>query len=141
MKLLTEKLDKGAKLPRYAMPGDAGMDIFSNEEKILKPGERHLFSTGIRIAVPVGHVGLVWDKSGLAVNLGLKTMAGVVDEGYRGELKVLAINLGDEDLKVDKHSKIAQMVIQKKEEVEVEEVEKLDDTDRGGNGFGSTGLK
>ena len=141
MKLLIEKLDKEAKLPAYAMPGDAGMDFFTNEEKVLKPGERHLFSTGIKIAVPEGHVGLVWDKSGLAVKKGLTTMAGVVDEGYRGEVKILAINLSEEDIKIDKHSKIAQMLIQRKETVDIEEVKKLEETERGDGGFGSTGLK
>lgn len=141
MKLLIEKLDKSAKMPAYAMPGDAGMDVFVNEEKTLKPGKRHLFSTGIKIAVPEGHVALVWDKSGLAVKKGLKTMAGVVDEGFRGELRILVINLGEEDIEIEKYSKVAQMIIQKKEEVEIEEVERLDDTDRGEGGFGSTGLK
>lgn len=141
MKLLVEKIDKDAKLPAFAMPGDAGMDVFVNEEQTLKPGERYLFSTGIKIAIPEGHVGLVWDKSGLAVKKGLKTMAGVVDEGYRGELKILVINLGEEDIQVEKHSKVAQMLIQKKEIVEVEEVDELDGTERGDGGFGSTGLK
>ncbi|MFH1781475.1 MAG: dUTP diphosphatase [Patescibacteria group bacterium] len=141
MKLLVQKIDKDAKLPAFALPGDAGMDIFVNEEYTLKPGERYLFSTGIKIAVPEGHVGLVWDKSGLAVKQGLKTMAGVVDEGYRGELKILVINLDEEAIKVEKHSKVAQMLIQKKETVEVEEVEELNETDRGEGGFGSTGLK
>ena len=140
MKLLIEKLDKEAKLPAYAMPGDAGMDIFTNEQYILKPGERHLFSTGIKMAIPEGYVGLVWDKSGLAVKKGLTTMAGVVDEGYRGEVKILVINLSKEDIEVEKHSKIAQILIQKKESVEIEEVGKLEDTKRGSGGFGSTGL-
>lgn len=141
MKLLVKKLDKQAKLPQYAQPGDAGLDIFSNEEYILKPNERHLFATGIQIAIPPGCVGLVWDKSGLAVNNGLKTMAGVIDEGYRGEVKILLLNLSDKNYSVEKHNKIAQLIIQKKEAVDIEESETLNVTSRGDNGFGSTGLK
>ena len=95
MKLLIQKLDSSAKLPEYAHIGDAGMDIYTNEEYILKPNERHLFGTGVKMAIPLGYVALVWDKSGLAVNNGIKTMAGVIDEGYRGEIKVLIINLSD----------------------------------------------
>jgi len=141
MKLLIKKLDSQAKLPQYAHPGDAGLDIFCNEEYILKPGERYLFTTGIQIAIPEGCVGLIWDKSGLAVNYGLKTMAGVIDEGYRGELKILLLNLNNKEYLVEKYSKIAQLIIQKKEIVEIEEANNLNSTKRGEDGFGSTGLK
>lgn len=141
MKLLVKKLDKNAKLPAYAHSTDAGLDIYCNEEYLLKPNERRLFTTGIQIAVPQGCVGLIWDKSGLAVNNGLKTMAGVIDEGYRGEIKILVINLNDADYQVEKYSKIAQLIVQKKEAVDIEEADDLEDTIRGDNGFGSTGLK
>ena len=141
MKLLIQKLDSSAKLPEYAHIGDAGMDIYTNEEYILKPNERHLFGTGVKMAIPLGYVALVWDKSGLAVNNGIKTMAGVIDEGYRGEIKVLIINLSDQEFKVEKFSKIAQILIQKKETVKIELADNLNDSDRGYDGFGSTGLK
>jgi dUTP pyrophosphatase len=141
MTLSVKKLDNQAKLPSYAHPGDAGLDIFCNEEYILKPKERHLFTTGIQIALPKNTVGLIWDKSGLAVNNGIKTMAGVIDEGYRGEVKVLIINLSDQAYKVEKFSKIAQMIIQEKVNVVVKEANDLNNTKRGENGFGSSGLK
>lgn len=141
MKLLIKKLNKEAKLPSYAHANDAGLDIYSNEEYIIKAQERHLFTTGIQMALPENTVGLIWDKSGLAVNNGIKTMAGVIDAGYRGEIKILIINLSDKPFKVGKNSKIAQMIIQKKVNVIIKEKEKLETTKRGDNGFGSSGLK
>lgn len=140
MKLLVKKLDKQAKTPAYAHQGDAGLDIFAQEEFTLKPGERYLFSTGLQLALPEGTVGLIWDKSGLAVKQGLKVMAGVIDATYRGELKILIINLGEQEYKVEKHSKIAQMLVQKVENVQIQEVDDLADTSRGQGAFGSTGL-
>jgi dUTP pyrophosphatase len=139
MKLLVKKLNNTAKLPIYAHAGDAGLDFFTNEEHQLKPRERHLFSTGIQIAIPEGYVGLIWDKSGLAVKNGIKTMAGVIDSGYRGEIKILITNLSDQIFSVEKFSKIAQLIIQKKENIEVVETDELSDTQRGVNGFGSSG--
>jgi dUTP pyrophosphatase len=137
--LKIKKLDKTAKLPNYAHPGDAGLDLFSAENYILKPNERKAFKTGICMAIPKGYVGLVWDKSGLAAKHGIKTMAGVVDSGYRGEILVVLKNLGDELLIVEKNMKIAQMLIQPIESREVIEVKDLDETSRGVGGFGSTG--
>lgn len=139
MKLLAKKLDNLAKLPQYAHAEDAGMDFFTNEEYSLKPNERHLFTTGVQIAIPEGYVGLIWDKSGLAVHNGIKTMAGVIDSGYRGEIKILLINLSEKIFKVEKYSKIAQLIIQKKETLKIEETNNLNSTERGKNGFGSTG--
>lgn len=140
MKLFVKKIDKNAKLPAYVHNSDAGLDVFSNEEYILKSGERHLFTTGIQLAIPEDCCGLVWDKSGLSVNNGLKTMAGVIDDGYRGEIKILIINLGQKNFKIEKYSKIAQIIIQKKVFAEVQETNDLNTTKRGKNGFGSTGL-
>jgi dUTP pyrophosphatase len=134
-----KKLDKSAKLPSYAHEGDAGMDIYSLEECTIAPNERRAVKTGIAMAVPKGFVGLVWDKSGLAVKNGIKTMAGVVDSGYRGELLVVLKNLGNELFKIEKHMKIAQMLIQPIESEKIIEVEELDETSRGAGGFGSTG--
>ncbi len=141
MQLPISKTDPQAKLPAYAHPTDAGLDIFSNEEYTLKPGERYIFSTGISFALPKGTVGLIWDKGGPAAKCGVKTMAGVVDENYRGELKIVLINLSQEDYHVEKHQKICQMLVQKVEHMEVVEVDDLDETDRGDGRFGSTGLK
>ena len=89
--------------------------------------------------IPDGYVGLVWDKSGLASKHGIKTMAGVIDSTYRGEISIVLINLGSEDYLVEKNTKIAQILIQKIEQVEIEEVEDLENTERGDRGFGSSG--
>ncbi len=129
--------------PDYAHPGDAGIDLYAAEETVLKPKERKLIPTGIKMAIPVGYEGQVRPKSGLAIKKGLSIVntPGTVDAGYRGEVCVIAINLGQEDIKIEKSSKVAQMVFNKIECAEIEEVEELDDTSRGEGGFGSTGLK
>jgi len=136
-----KRIDKSVNLPSYAHEGDAGMDLYSAEELVLKPGERRTVKTGIKMAIPKGYVGLVWDKSGIASNHGIKTMAGVVDSGYRGEVCVVLKNLGDNDFKIEKNSKIAQMLIQPVESRKIVEVKELDETARGAGAWGSTGLK
>ena len=134
-----KKMDSNAKLPSYANPGDAGMDFYSAENYVLRPNERKTVKTGIAMAIPVGYVGLIWDKSGLASKKGIKTMAGVVDSGYRGEIQIVLHNLGNEDFVVEKDMKIAQMLIQPIHKPRLEEVAELDETKRGDGGFGSTG--
>ena len=134
-----KKMDSNAKLPSYANQGDAGMDFYSAENYILRPNERKTIKTGIAMAIPLGYVGLIWDKSGLASKKGIKTMAGVVDSGYRGEIQIVLHNLGNEDFVVEKDMKIAQMLIQPIHQPRLEEVAELDETKRGEGGFGSTG--
>lgn len=136
-----KKLDPEAKVPTYAHPGDAGMDLISNEELVIKIGDRIACGTGIAMQIEEGYAGLIWDKSGIAAKSGVKTMAGVVDSGYRGEIKVVLVNLGENDYKINKGDEIAQMIIQKVEDSEIVEVSELDDSSRGGKGFGSTGVK
>ena len=139
MKIKIQKT-RNIKTPNYAHQGDAGLDIYSAEEDYnLKPKERKGFLTGIKMEIPDGYVGLVWDKSGLASKYGIKTMAGVIDSSYRGEISIVLINLGSEDYLVEKNTKIAQILIQKIEQVEIEEVEDLENTERGDGGFGSSG--
>ncbi len=116
------------------------VDFYSNENAVLSSNERKLISTGISIAIPEGYVGLIWDKSGLASKHGLKTMAGVIDSGYRGEIKILIHNLSESEYIVEKGKKVAQMLIQPVEQREILEVADLDHSDRGEKGFGSTGL-
>lgn len=135
------KLNDDAKLFRYAHDGDAGMDVFSLENVTIKPNERRVISTGVAMAVEPGFVALVWDKSGLAVKHGIKTMAGVIDSGYRGEVKIVLFNTSKEDHVIEMGEKIAQILIQKIESAVLEEVKSLDDTSRGEGGFGSTGTK
>ncbi len=136
-----KKLNEEAILPKYANPGDAGMDFFANEEVIIKPNQRKLVNTGIAMAIPSGYVGLIWDKSGIASKYGIKTMAGVIDSSYRGEIKILLHNLSAEEFKVEKGAKIAQMLIQPVEQRDIIEVDGLDETKRGTGGFGSTGIR
>jgi len=132
---------KCVKTPSYAHVGDAGIDLYSAEQDyILKTGERKAFATGIKMEIPGGYVGLVWDKSGIALKNGIKTMAGVIDATYRGEIIVVLINLGAKEYKIKKNTKIAQMLIQKVERVKIELVDSLENTERGANGFGSTGI-
>ncbi len=140
MKIQVQKLRNDAKLPEYAHSGDAGMDLFSSESVTMKPGERAPIPTGIAMAIPHGNVGLIWDKSGRAVNEGLTTLAGVIDSGYRGEIKVIIFNTSNETVTLEKHQKIAQILIQQIKHPTVIEVDTLEHTSRGSGGFGSTGL-
>ena len=140
MKLKIKKLQPEAVLPKYATQDDAGMDLFAIEDVEIMPMERKQIGTGIALEIPAGHVGLIWDKSGLSHKFGIKTLGGVIDSGYRGEIKVGVINLGTEKYFFEKGHKIAQMIIQKKETLEIEEVNELDlNTERGEGAFGSTG--
>lgn len=139
MEIRIQKIDPSAKIPAFAYGGDAGMDLFSLEDCEILPLDKKGISTGLKIAVPAGYAGFVCDKSGLALNHGLTTLAGVLDSGYRGELKVILMNLGKEPYEVKKGQKIAQLVIKKIEKPEILEGD-LDQTQRGERGFGSSGL-
>ena len=139
MKLKIKRVQPEAKLPAYAHCGDAGFDLFACVDHDLAPGEVKAVSTGIQMAIPEGFVGLVWDKSGISLK-GVHRLAGVVDAGYRGEVQVVLVNLSREPYPVRKGMKIAQMLIQPVQTVEIEEAAELDDTTRGEGGFGSTGL-
>ncbi len=139
MVLKVKRIHPEAKLPVYGHPGDAGLDLFAVEDRDLARGEVFAVPTGIQIAVPAGHVGLVWDKSGISLK-GVHRLAGVIDAGYRGEVQVVLINLGAAPFAVRKGMKIAQLLVQAISAVEVLECESLDDTSRGEGGFGSTGL-
>lgn len=138
MKLKVKKISPEAKLPLYQHLGDAGLDLFSAVDDVIAAGEVKAIPTGIRMAIPEGFVGLIWDKSGLSLR-GVHRLAGVVDAGYRGEVRVVMANLSRQPFAIQKGMKIAQMLIQPVATVEVVEVEELDDTSRGEGGFGSTG--
>jgi len=139
MILKIKKLHPDAKIPHYAHHDDAGFDLFAVKDITVKKGERTAIPTGIAMEIPEGYVGLIWDKSGLAMKHGIKTIGGVVDSAYRGEVLIGVINFGESDYTFEKGHKIAQMIIQKKEFVDFEEVKELSDTTRGDGGFGSTG--
>lgn len=139
MEIKVKKIHPDAKLPTYAHHGDAGFDLYAIESVTVPAGERVLVSTGIAIEIPEGYVGLIWDKSGLSMNHGLKNLGGVIDAGYRGEIKAGFVNLSKQDYTITVGHKVAQMLIQKVERAEIKEVEELSDTTRGHGGFGSTG--
>lgn len=129
-------------LPAYAQPGDAGADLRSTEDVTLRPGERRVVGTGVRIALPDGHVGLVTPRSGLAAKAGLSIVnaPGVIDSGYRGEVKVCLVNLDPErDVVLAAGDRIAQLVVVPFVRATFEPVDALDDTVRGDGGYGSTG--
>ncbi|MGN0072042.1 MAG: dUTP diphosphatase [Atopobiaceae bacterium] len=137
-----KRLDENVELPSYAYEGDAGLDLRSAEDVVLKPFERCLVSTGLAIAIPDGYAGFVQPRSGLALREGLSmaNTPGLIDAHYRGELKVCAINLDPErEIHIVKGERIAQLVIQKVPRVSLMEVDSLDETDRGAGGFGSSG--
>ena len=137
VKLLTDT----AKLPDKANLFDAGLDLYCDEKEVIRlaPGERRLFSTGISMAIPKGFVGLIWPRSGHAVKKGLDTMAGVIDAPYRGEVKVLLVNHSDNYENYSPGDKIAQILIQRIDDFTPVAYNDLDATDRGENGFGSSG--
>ena len=141
IKVKIKKIKDNAIIPKYAHQGDAGVDLYSTEDYILKPGERSLVSTGIKIAVPEGYEAQIRPKSGLAVNHGISVCntPGTVDSSYRGEVGCIIINHGKEEFKIEKGKKIAQMIFNKVEQAEFQEVEELNNTTRGEGGFGSTG--
>jgi len=141
MKIKVKKLNSEAKIPQYAHQGDAGFDVYSVEHIEIKPGERKAISTGLSFEIQEGYVMLVWDKSGLSKNFGLHTLAGVIDSGFRGEVNILVINHGSETHIFEKHDKIAQVLVQKVEQANFEEVDELSDSSRGDGGWGSTGKK
>lgn len=125
--------------PRYSHEGDAGVDLVACEERVLAPGERFLFPTGVAVAIPEGYVGLVWDRSGLAARAGLTTLGGVIDANYRGEIKVALLNTGDRAYRVAVGDRIAQLLVQPVCRLVFEEQVELDETGRGELGFGSSG--
>jgi len=137
-----KKIKDNAITPSYSHAGDAGVDLYSTEDYELKPGERVLVSTGLKIAIPQGYEAQVRPKSGLALKYGISVAntPGTIDSGYRGEVGVIVINLGSESYKILAGKKIAQMVLNKVEQMEFNEVSELDDSNRGEGGFGSTGL-
>lgn len=135
-----KKLHQDAAIPSYAHDDDAGFGIYSTEEKVLKPMEFYAVATGISSEIPNEYFVSIRDRSSMAVK-GLHVMGGVIDAGYRGEWKIIIINLGKEDYKIEVGDKIAQGILQSAKQPKIEIVEDLSDTTRGSGGFGSTGRK
>ena len=139
MKLLVQKLDERAVLPSRSHHDDAGLDLCALEAVTLAPGERQAVGTGVALAIPSGYVGLIWDKSSIPFKYGVKSMGGVIDAQYRGEVKVILVNLSQETATFEAGQKIAQLLVQKVKLPEVEVVDALPGSVRGEGGFGSTG--
>lgn len=130
-------------LPQYKTSGSAGIDLKANipAPMTLKPFERILVPTGLFMSIPEGYEGQIRGRSGLALNNGISLANGIgtIDSDYRGEIKVILINLGNEDFEIENGDRIAQFVLNKYEKIEFEELEILEDTSRGQGGFGHTG--
>jgi dUTP pyrophosphatase len=140
--ILVRRLDPGVPLPSYAMPGDAGADLATAVDVQLAPGERAVVPTGLAIALPSGYAAFVHPRSGLAARFGvaLVNAPGTIDAGYRGEIKVIVINLDRfETVRLARGDRIAQLVVQQVAAASFVEVDELPMTDRGAAGFGSTG--
>ena len=133
-------LEPGARLPERAYPSDAGMDIFSREEKVILPGESAVFDTGVHVELPEGTFMKLESKSGLNVKYGIVSHGGVIDQNYRGSIAVKLYNHGDKPYMIRRGQKIIQGIIQPFIAPELEQVDSLTETDRGNNGFGSSGL-
>ena len=137
-----KRLDPEVEFPTYAYEGDAGLDLRANESVEIPPHERVLISTGVAIALPDGYAGFVQPRSGMALKRGLSiaNTPGLIDAHYRGEIKVIAVNLDPrETIRIERGERIAQLVIQQVPVVHLVEVDELDETDRGAGGFGSSG--
>ena len=137
-----KRLDKSVQIPSYAYEGDAGLDLRANDDTTIEPHCRVLVPTGLAIALPEGYAGFVQPRSGMALKLGLSiaNTPGLIDSHYRGELKIICINLDPKEaIHIERGERIAQLVIQRVPIVDLVEVDELDETDRGTGGFGSSG--
>ena len=137
--LKIQKLSLEATLPTRSNPTDAGWDLYASEDCLLAPNTRETVSTSISMEIPEGHVGLIWPRSGLATKKGVDVFAGVVDAGYRGEVKVCLYNSSTETISIQKGDRIAQILFQTISNFNVVESSNLTRTARGRGGFGSSG--
>ena len=140
--VLIQRIDADIPLPRRQNPGDAGFDLHTTRDAILPSGQRDLLPTGIAVALPVGYVGFVVPRSGLAVKYGVSLVnaPGTIDAGYRGEIRVSVVNLDpEESVQFSRGDRIAQLIVQQIPEVQLHEVDTLPGSQRSQSGFGSTG--
>ena len=139
MEVQVQKLSKNCRLPSKANESDAGWDLYASEDAIIEPSETALVGTDIAMAIPDNYVGLIWDRSGMAVKRKVHRFAGVIDSGYRGEVKVCLWNSSNEHCIINKGDRIAQILFQPVPPLPLIEVENLGRTKRGLKGFGSSG--
>jgi len=140
LKIKLKRLDKTLPLPKYQTEGSSGLDLYAREDCVIRPGDFKTIPTGISVEVPYGMEGQVRPRSGLASNsgVGILNSPGTIDSDYRGEIKVILFNFSSEDFNVKRGDRIAQLVITSVVQVDLEEVESLEETDRNKGGFGST---
>ncbi|HEV8143871.1 MAG TPA: dUTP diphosphatase [Methylomirabilota bacterium] len=143
MRISVKRLDPDLPLPHYALASDAGLDLHASQRVVIEPGARALVGTGLAVAIPPGWAGLVLPRSGLALRHGVTVLnaPGLIDAGYRGEVKVLLVNHDPRaTATVERGERVAQLIVQTVASVELVEVDELPASERGGGGFGSTGV-
>jgi dUTP pyrophosphatase len=143
MRISVKRLDPDLPLPHYALASDAGLDLHAAQRVVIEPGARALVGTGLAVAIPPGWAGLVLPRSGLALRHGVTVLnaPGLIDAGYRGEVKVLLVNHDPRaTATVERGERVAQLIVQTVASVELVEVDELPASERGGGGFGSTGV-
>ena len=144
-KILIKRLSKNIPLPKYETEGSSGMDLTANVNKVIEiqPGKSEIIPTGLALSIPKNYEIQIRPRSGLAAKnqISVLNTPGTIDEDYRGEIKVILINLGEKKFVIEKGLRIAQMVLCPVIKAELEEVDELDETKRGSGGFGSTGIK
>ena len=144
-KILIKRLSNNIPLPKYETEGSSGMDLTANVDKVIEiqPGKSEIIPTGLALSIPKNYEIQIRPRSGLAAKnqISVLNTPGTIDEDYRGEIKVILINLGEKKFKIEKGLRIAQMVLCPVIKAELEEVDELDETKRGSGGFGSTGIK
>ena len=145
IEILIKRLSKNIPLPKYETEGSSGMDLTANVNKVIEiqPGKSEIIPTGLALSIPKNYEIQIRPRSGLAAKnqISVLNTPGTIDEDYRGEIKVILINLGEKKFKIEKGLRIAQMVLCPIIKAELEEVDELDETKRGSGGFGSTGIK
>jgi len=139
MLIKVQKVCPHIPLPSKGHPSDAGWDLYANEDCTIGTWTRRLVDTGIKLEIPEGYVGLIWPRSGLSVKKGIDVFAGVIDSGYRGVVKVCLYNSSFENVDINRHDRIAQIIFQEVPSFNIGEVEMLDESPRDDGGFGSTG--
>lgn len=139
-KLLVKRISEFAKLPTKGSKAAAGYDLYSAHDHVVKARGKEMIKTDLQVAIPTGCYGRVAPRSGLAWKHSIDVGAGVIDEDYRGPLNVILFNFGDQDFEIRRGDRVAQLICEKIEQTDLEDVNDLDNTERGANGFGSTGV-
>ena len=139
MEIQVQKLSKTTRLPPKPNESDAGWDLYASEDAIIEPSQTQIVGTDIAMAIPEGYVGLIWDRSGMATKRGVHRFAGVIDSGYRGEIKICLWNSSSEHCVINKGDRVAQILFQPVPPLPMIEVQELQTTSRGKQGFGSSG--